>query len=154
MFETKPISCSVEARKCRCSILFLLSLQDLFLPPKALMLTTLWSRLIGVLAQEMSSLFRDDFVTIIQVSGFYAVSARGRGVGQHAYLCPLTWSHPRSYSSEYSPYLSAKWHCIKWDKYFWSTKYFCLPRFDTITLICYSCRDCSSEMIDINWIHI
>ena len=50
--------------------------------------------------------------------------------------------------------LSAKWHCIKWDKYFWSMKYFCLPQFDTITLICYSCRDCSSEMIDINWIHI
>ena len=70
MFETKPIFCPAEARKCRCSILFLLNLHNLFLPLKALVLTTLWSRLIGVLAQEMSSLFRDDFVTIIQSPGF------------------------------------------------------------------------------------
>ena len=104
MFETKPISCSAEARKCRCSILFLLNLQDLFLPLKALVLTTLWSRLIGVLAQEMSSLFRDDFVTIIQVSRFCAASARGHRVGQHGpILCSLTWSLPRSHFAEYSP---------------------------------------------------
>ena len=84
-------------------------------------------------------------------------SSRGHRVGQNVYLVPnysiivlqLTYD-----TVEYSLDISAKWHCIKWDKHFWSMKYFCLPRFDTITLICYSCQDCSSEMIDINWIHI
>ena len=91
----------------------------------------------------------DDFVTIIQVMGF-APEVRS-GVGHHVYIS--------SYLAIIDLiivqiYISAKWHCIKWDKHFWSMKYFCLPQFDTITLICYSCRDCSSEMIDINWIHI
>ena len=68
MFETKPISCLTEARKCQCSILFLLNLHEVCFCSSvhsSLMFPD-W-RLGG---GNHLIIPPDDFVTIIQVMGF------------------------------------------------------------------------------------
>ena len=95
MFETKPISCSTEARKCRCSILFLFNLHDLFLLKLEKIEDSLSDDSLIVfdwcLGAEITSLFRDDFVAIIQVSGFCQVP-EVTGLAKMSILCPITRS--------------------------------------------------------------
>ena len=94
-FETKPISCSTEARKCRCSILFLFNLHDLFLLKLEKIEDSLSDDSLIVfdwcLGAEITSLYRDDFVAIIQVSGFCQVP-EVTGLAKMSILCPITRS--------------------------------------------------------------
>ena len=84
MFETKPISCPTEARKCQCSILFLPNLHEVCFCSAASADDSLMFPYWRIGGGNHLIIPPDDFVTIIQAMGF-APEVRS-GVGQHVYI--------------------------------------------------------------------